>query len=165
MSGLNPFDAHPLRREGPKPDAEVEALERLQLHLASERPTGLLRRVRLGFERLQVAQVLEWADSGQTRAGAIAEYRSKIKFAAPALFAVTLVQALWPGRHPFTIVHFLLAFGVSTLGAAALGIWLYRYAPRAADSTERTYAKWLERARALPARREEPALGPGEPSP
>ncbi len=154
MGDLNPFDAHPLRREEPKPEAKRQELVRLQEHLANQRPRGPLARIRWRFQRRQLRWVLDWMDAGRTRSEAIAEYRGRIKFVAPALFAVTLAQALWPGQHPLTLARVLVAVGVSSVGAIAFAIVLQRQAPKMADSEEKLYAKWLDRARALGAPRE-----------
>jgi hypothetical protein len=144
------------------PDPDRQVLIRLREDIAATRPTGIRARLRRWWELRQADGYLDLEEAYREGVDPIAEPRHRAVSLIVTVFGLNAVFALLRSGHAVTLGRVAWVLSSSALvvaGALAALPWLYR---KHARSTEREYARWLERARALSTREEAKALGSSE---
>jgi len=135
----------------PQPsDSDRDALIRLQQHIASSRPRGVLARLKWRHELRQAEGILEWEDRLREGADPVASWRGQYLGGAALVLGVSAITGLFFSHHALTLGRAAYVLGLCAGGGLVLtgfASWSFR---RMRRSGERAVQKWVERARALP---------------
>ena len=131
-------------------EGDRSALIRLQQHIASSRPTGLLARLKWRFELRRAEGILEWEDRHREGAVVAGPWRRQVIGGNLLIIGLAAVRILFFSHHALTLGRAASVLGLGSglaLVLAACAIW---YSPRVEAAAERQYQRWLQRARNLP---------------
>jgi hypothetical protein len=117
----------------------------------SPRPGGWMARLRRAWDIHQARGMLDWEEARQEGPAFFTEMRNTFGVGWLLMWVGTAVSALFFSHHPLTLARVGLFLGLSALPVGA-GSWYLSVLPkRFFRYSERRYATYLERARALPA--------------
>jgi hypothetical protein len=132
-------------------DADRDALIRLQRHIASNRPPGILAGLRWRFKLRQAEGILELEDRRRERGDLAAPWRRQMLGGTALVLGVSAISGLFFSHHALTVARAAYVLGLCAAGGLGLVGWAFWASRRMERSAERQYQRWLERARALPA--------------
>ena len=141
-------------------DDRTALIRLLTLLEQSPRPEGWYARFRRAWDIRQARSMLKWDDARQDGPASLAPMRNELALGMMLLWVGSVGSAFFLSHDALTLARILRALGLSAV-ALVLSVWYARRATKYVwTRSERQYALYLERARALPA----PAGDPDPPA-